>query len=79
MLISGNILQNQPHFKASTGEHVVEFEGGFYYDNKPATATIQFIVDMSEGTIQVYHLSINGQAQNKLMLAALVKKVFESY
>ena len=67
------------YFKASTGEHVVEFEGGFLYDGAPATATIQFVLDMEEGTLTVYHLSINGVDQSKLMLSALVKKVFESY
>lgn len=67
------------YFKATTGEHVVEFEGGFLYDGKPATATIQFVLDLDEGMLQVYHLSINGVAQNKLMLSAMIKKVFESY
>lgn len=67
------------YFEATTGEHVVEFEGGFLYDGKPATATIQFVLDMDEGMMEVYHLSINGVAQNKLMLSAMLKKVFESY
>ncbi len=67
------------YFKATSGEHVVEFTGGFRYDGSPATAKVQFIVDTAEGTLQVYHLSINGQDQSKLVLAALVKKVFESY
>lgn len=67
------------YFQATTGEHVVEFEGGFLYDNKPATATIQFVLDLDEGMLEVYHLSINGVAQNRLMLSAMIKKVFESY
>lgn len=67
------------YFKATTGEHVVEFEGGFLYDGVPATATIQFVLDMEEGMLSVYHLSINGVDQSKLMLSALVQKVFESY
>ena len=67
------------YFQASTGEHVVEFEGGFSYSNAPATAKIQFIVDEVGGTLEVYHLSIDGEAQSRLMLAAMVKKVFESY
>lgn len=67
------------YFEATTGEHVVEFEGGFLYDGKPATATIQFVLDLDEGMMEVYHLSINGVAQNRLMLSAMLKKVFESY
>ena len=67
------------YFKATTGEHVVEFEGYFLYDGARARATIQFVLNMSEGTMTVYHLSINGQAQSRLLLTALVNKVFESY
>ena len=67
------------YFKATTGEHVVEFEGDFLYDGARARATIQFVLNMSEGTMTVYHLSINGQAQSRLLLTALVNKVFESY
>ena len=67
------------YFSASSGEDVVEFSGGFYYDGSPATATIQFVLDMDEGTLEVYHLSINGVGQSRLMLGVLVQKVFESY
>lgn len=67
------------YFKATSGEHVVEFEGEFSYDNAPATATIQFVVDVDEGTFSAYHLSINGVDQSRLMLATLIQKVFESY
>lgn len=66
------------HFTSTTGEQVVEFEGDFYYDGSPATATVQFIVNVSEGTFTVYHLSINGVAQSNIVLSALISKVFES-
>lgn len=65
-------------FTATTGEIVVEFEGKFTYDNSPATAKIQFVLDLAGGTFSAYHLSINGVAQNKLMLATLINKVFET-
>ena len=65
--------------RSYTGEDVVEFKGGFSYSGSPATAEIQFVLDLSAGTLQVYHLSINGEGQNQLMLAAMVQKVFESY
>lgn len=67
------------YFKATTGEHVVEFEGIFSYDGSPATAKIQFVLDMDEGTFSAYHLAINGVDQSRLMLATLIQKVFESY
>ena len=66
------------YFTATTGEHVIEFEGEFSYDGLPATAKIQFVVDVYEGSFTIYHLSINDVDQSKLMLSALITKVFES-
>ena len=67
------------YFQAVSGEHVVEFNGGFLYDGEPATATVQFVIDLDEGMLEVYHLSIDGVAQSRLMLSALLEKVFTSY
>lgn len=67
------------YFSASSGEDVVEFSGGFLYDGAPATATVQFVLDMDAGMLEVYHLSINGVGQSRMMLSALLQKVFESY
>lgn len=67
------------YFSASSGEDVVEFSGGFLYDGSPATATIQFVLDIDEGMLEVYHLSINGVGQSQMMLSVLLQKVFESY
>ena len=67
------------YFKADSGEDVVEFTGEFSYSGSPATAKIQFVLDLSGGTFTAYHLSIDGVAQNKLMLSAMIQKVFESY
>lgn len=67
------------YFSATTGENVVEFEGGFLYDGSPATATFQIVVDMDEGMLTVHHLSINGVGQSNLILATMLQKVFESY
>ena len=67
------------HFTSTEGINVVEFTGTFYYDNSPAIATIQFVIAPEDGSFTIYHLSINGAAQSKLMLATPVQKVFESY
>ena len=67
------------YFEASSGEDVVEFTGNFYYKNEPAKAKIQFVLDLYNGTMEVYHLSINGEAQSRMMLLAMLEKVFESY
>lgn len=67
------------YFKSTTGEHVVEFTGGFSYYDKPADAKIQFVLDLADGTFTAHHLSIDGEAQSRLMLASMIQKVFESY
>ncbi len=66
-------------FTASSGEKVVEFNGGFLYSGKPATATFQFVLDFANDRMSVEYLAINGQAQNRLMLATFLQKIFESY
>ncbi len=67
------------YFMSTSGQHVVEFEGGFYYSGSPTTAKIQFVLDLDGGTFSAYHLSFDGEAQTKLMLSALIEKAFESY
>ena len=66
-------------FKSTDGDTVVEFTGKFSYKNSPATAKIQFLLDFSDGSMTVYHLSIDGESQSKLFTAAFIQKVFESY
>lgn len=67
------------YFQASTGEDVVEFTGGFSYNGSPATAKIQFVLDLDDGSFTAEYLSINGVSQNRLTLAAMIDKVFSSY
>ncbi len=67
------------HFKSSNYQDVVEFTGLFSYAGSPATAKIQFVINLSEGTFSAEYLEINGVAQNRLTLAAIINKVFESY
>lgn len=67
------------YFTSTDGLNVVEFEGDFYYSNSPATAKIQFVVDVEGGTFSAQYLSINDVSQSRLMLATLIQKVFESY
>ncbi|MBR6643991.1 MAG: hypothetical protein IKL28_10090 [Lachnospiraceae bacterium] len=65
------------YFEADTGEDVVEFTGGCYYNDVKVDALMQFTLDKSAGTFEVTYLSFNDVAQNKLMIAALLEKVFE--
>ena len=67
------------HFTSTDGDEVVEFTEECYYDNAPADIKIQFVLDISGGTFTAEYLSINDVSQNKFMLAAMIKKVFESY
>ena len=67
------------YFESTTGLHVVEVTGDMTYDGYPVTAKLQFVLDLDEGTFEAYHLSFDGEAQSKLMIAALIQKVFESY
>ncbi len=67
------------YFLSDSGMNVVEFTGRFSYADSPATALIQFVVDLDEGSITASYLEINGIAQNRLMLATLIGKVFSSY
>lgn len=66
-------------FDSTSGQKVVEFTGRFTYSGSPATAKIQFVLDIQGGTFTAYYLSINDVSQNKLMLSAMIQKVFESY
>lgn len=66
-------------FDSTTGKKVVEFTGRFSYSGSPATAKIQFTLDVSGGTFTATYLSINDVSQNQLMLSAMIQKVFESY
>lgn len=67
------------YFLSDGGANVVEFTGKFSYADAPATALIQFVVDLDEGSITASYLEINGIAQNRLLLATLIGKVFSSY
>ena len=67
------------YFMSTSGQHVVEFEGGFYYSGSPTTAKIQFVLDLDSGTFTAYHLSFDGESQSRMMLSALIEKAFESY
>ena len=67
------------YFESTTGKHVVEFEGDFLYSGVPTTARIQFTLDLSGGTFTATYLAFDEEAQTKLMLSAMIEKVFESY
>lgn len=67
------------YFESTDGKNVVEFHGDCLYGDKEVTVAMQFVVNMDEGTFEVYTASIDGEVQVPLVYSALLLKVFESY
>ena len=62
-------------FKSSDGERIVEFTGKCMYMDEKVTARIQFTIE--DDTFEVTYLAFNDVPQTKIMLWALMEKVFE--
>ena len=67
------------YFVSDTGKDVVEFKGDCMYHDTQVTATIQFVLDMEEGTFELEYLGFNDVPQSVLITYALITKVFEEY
>lgn len=67
------------YFVSDTGKDVVEFKGDCLYHDTQVTATIQFVLDMDEGTFEFEYLAFNDVPQSILISYALITKVFEDY
>ena len=64
-------------FTSTKGNSVVELTGSLSYQNAPADALIQFVVDPIGG-FEASYLEINGQPGNLIELGALQGKMCES-
>lgn len=64
-------------FTSTKGNSVVELTGSLSYQNAPADALIQFVVDPIGG-FEASYLEINGQPGNLIELGALLGKMCES-
>ena len=67
------------YFESNDGKDVVEFKGDCTYHDVEVTATMQFVLDMNEGTFEISYLAFNDVPQSLLIEYALITKVFESY
>ncbi len=67
------------YFESTEGKDVVEFKGDCTYRDVEVTATIQFVLDMDDGTFELSYLAFNDVPQSILIEYALITKVFESY
>ncbi len=64
-------------FTATSGASVVELTGSFYFQDLPAEALIQFVVEPVSG-FEATYIEINGQPGNLIQLSALLDKMCES-
>ncbi len=67
------------YFESTDGKDVVEFNGDCLYSDVEVTATIQFVLNMDDGTFELTYLAFNDVPQSMLFEYALITKVFESY
>lgn len=64
-------------FTSTTGSSIVELTGSFYFQDLPAEALIQFVVEPVSG-FEATYIEINGQPGNLIQLSALLQKMCES-
>lgn len=62
---------------AEDGTNFVNVEGTILYHEKEVEAVLQFKVDLEERTFQVNALELNEIPQNKLIIGALIKKMYD--
>ncbi len=67
------------YFKGDNETDVVEFSGDCLYRDAEVTVTLQFILDVDEGTFEAGYLAFNDVPQVALVEYALINKAFESY
>ncbi len=67
------------YFKSSDENDIVEFSGKCTYMDAEVTATIQFVLDIDNGTFVPGYFDMNGVPQNEWMTLFIINKVFDSY
>ncbi len=67
------------YFVTENDEDVVEFAGQCFFMDAEVTATVQFILDIDNGTFEAGYFDMNGVPQNQFMTGIILTKVFESY
>ena len=67
------------YFVSDKGLDVVEFHGDCMYYDTEITVTIQFVLDMDDGTFEMEYDAFNDVPQSVFMSYSLISKVFEDY
>ncbi|HAG04605.1 MAG TPA: hypothetical protein DCG28_04105 [Lachnospiraceae bacterium] len=66
------------YLKSTNGLDIVQFDGDCTYLDGPAHMVIQFDVNVSKGTFEIYAMEIDGTPQNKFLISVFMIKIFES-
>lgn len=67
------------HFKAESGEDIVEFTGNCIYQDAEVKARLQFIIHDDEDYFEQGALSFNDVPQSNLITSVMIYKAFEEY
>lgn len=63
---------------AQDGQTYVNLTGGITFDNKPATALVQFLVNTNTQRFQLNALEINGSPTSQFVALVMLDKMCES-
>lgn len=67
------------YFASEDGQDVVEFRGNCLYDNERVAVLVQFVVNKTAGSFEVWTAAIDGEEQPLLVYSGMLMSVFESY
>ena len=67
------------YFTSEDGKNVVEFHGSCMYDSDRVTVLVQFVVNETDGSFEIWTAAIDGEEQSMLVYSMLLISIFESY
>lgn len=67
------------YFTSEDGKNVVEFHGSCMYAGDRVTMLVQFVVNETDGSFEVWTAAIDGEEQSMLVYSVLLMSIFESY
>lgn len=67
------------YFASEDGKDVVEFHGNCMYGNDRVAVLVQFVVNETAGSFEVWTAAIDGEEQPPLVYSGMLMSVFESY
>lgn len=67
------------YFTSEDGKNVVEFHGSCMYDSDRVAVLVQFVVNETDGSFEIWTAAIDGEEQSMLVYSMLLISIFESY